>query len=84
MLGASPGSSAGSVDSNPRVVELDDKSQDGEADTDMAGAQQDSPMPDAQTAVQAGERARILRNSWEYDPIWAANLFDEMNDVLWS
>lgn len=84
MLGTSPGSSAGSVDSNHRVVELDDKSQDGEVDTDMAGAQQDSPMPDAQTAVQAGERARILRNSWEYDPIWAANLFDEMNDVLWS
>ncbi|KAI8713374.1 Fungal-trans domain-containing protein [Fusarium sp. LHS14.1] len=84
ILGTSPGSSAGSIDNNPRVVELDDKSQDGEADTNMTGAQQDSAMPDAQTAVQAGERARILRSSWEYDPIWAANLFDEMNDVLWS
>ncbi|RMJ18210.1 hypothetical protein BHE90_007229 [Fusarium euwallaceae] len=85
MLGTSPGSSAGPVKSNSRVVELDDKSQDGEADTEMANApQQDSPMPDAQTAVQTGETARILRNSWEYDPIWAANLFEEMNDVLWS
>lgn len=85
MLGTSPRSSAGSAKSNPRVVELDDKSQDGEADTEMANApQQDSPMPDAQSAVQTGETARILRSSWEYDPIWAANLFEEMNDVLWS
>lgn len=85
MLGTSPGSLAGSVDSNSRVVELDDKTQGGEPNTGMGGApQQDSPMPDAQTAVQAVETARILRSSWEYDPIWAANLFEEMNDVLWS
>ncbi|KAF4988282.1 hypothetical protein FDECE_15113 [Fusarium decemcellulare] len=78
-----PASKVARIDS--RVIELDDKASNTEADPELLnGSQQDLAVQDAPNNAQAADTTRILRNSWDYDPIWAANLFDEMTDVLWG
>ncbi|KAM5356478.1 hypothetical protein ACJ41O_003124 [Fusarium nematophilum] len=73
------------VDTDSRVVELDENSQGDEAADPilLSGSLQDSVMED-RGSVHSGGAERLFRSSWEYDPIWAANLFEEMTDVLWG
>ncbi|KAF4983414.1 hypothetical protein FZEAL_1143 [Fusarium zealandicum] len=71
------------LDSENRVVEIDDRANRDGGSSTLSGGLGDTVM-DGGGNTQARNADSVFRNSWEYDPIWAANLFEEMTDVLWG
>jgi hypothetical protein len=72
-----------SVAGLPRIIELDESPSD-VLDTGTNGSFDDSMVPDMQVASRREEVETLSRPFFEYDTIWAANLFEEITDGLWS
>lgn len=72
-----------SVAGLPRVIELDEDPSD-VLETDANGSFDDSMVPDIQVVARREELETLSRPFFEYDTIWAANLFEEITDGLWS
>ncbi|KIL94138.1 hypothetical protein FAVG1_02700 [Fusarium avenaceum] len=72
-----------SVAGLPRVIELDEDPSD-VLETDTNGSFDDSMVPDIQVVARREELETLSRPFFEYDTIWAANLFEEITDGLWS
>jgi hypothetical protein len=73
-----------SVAGLPRVIELDESPTNDVLDTGTSGSFDDSMVPDMQVVVRREELETLSRPFFEYDTIWAANLFEEITDGLWS
>ncbi|KAF4456153.1 hypothetical protein F53441_1637 [Fusarium austroafricanum] len=72
-----------SVAGLPRVIELDEKLSDDESQVEHIESFEDPTAPDTRL-VQRQEANIPLRPHFDYDVIWAANLFEEITDGLWS
>lgn len=72
-----------SVAGLPRVIELDEDPSD-VLETDTNGSFDDSMVPDMQVVARREDLETLSRPFFEYDTIWAANLFEEITDGLWS
>ncbi|KAM0547833.1 hypothetical protein ACHAPJ_010179 [Fusarium lateritium] len=66
-----------SLVSHSRIIELD------ETDREIDESLDDPSVSISQADVQPEEDNVVIRTSFDYDTIWAANLFEEMTD-LWS
>jgi hypothetical protein len=73
-----------SVAGLPRVIELDESNTSDELDTGTDRPFDDSMVPDMQVGARREELETLSRPFFEYDTIWAANLFEEITDGLWS
>ncbi|KAJ4253302.1 hypothetical protein NW762_010457 [Fusarium torreyae] len=66
-----------SLVNHSRIIELD------ETDREIDESLNDPTIQDSTAEVQPEEDNVVIRTSFDYDTIWAANLFEEMTD-LWS
>ncbi|SCO91709.1 uncharacterized protein FRV6_15837 [Fusarium oxysporum] len=72
-----------SVAGLPRVIELDEKLSDDEGQAEHVEILDDLTAPSTQI-VQREASSVLSRPHFDYDAIWAANLFEEITDVLWA
>ncbi|KAK2924695.1 hypothetical protein FoTM2_014973 [Fusarium oxysporum f. sp. vasinfectum] len=72
-----------SVAGLPRVIELDEKLSDDEGQAEHVEILDDLTAPSTQI-VQREASSVSSRPHFDYDAIWAANLFEEITDVLWA
>lgn len=72
-----------SVAGLPRVIELDEKLSDDEGQAEHVEILDDLTAPSTQL-VQREASSVSSRPHFDYDAIWAANLFEEITDVLWA
>ncbi|KAF4998657.1 hypothetical protein FGRMN_2983 [Fusarium graminum] len=73
-----------SVAGLPRVIELEEEPTKGGDADDIDGYSDDPTTQDMRAVPKQKEVASFCRPSFEYDTIWAANLFEEISDGLWS
>ncbi|RKL16062.1 hypothetical protein BFJ68_g5313 [Fusarium oxysporum] len=72
-----------SVAGLPRVIELDEKLSDDEGQAEHVEILDELTAPSTQI-VQREASSVSSRPHFDYDAIWAANLFEEITDVLWA
>ncbi|KAF5987326.1 cutinase transcription factor 1 beta [Fusarium coicis] len=72
-----------SVAGLPRVIELDEKLSDDEGQAEHVEILDDMTALNTQI-VQREASGVSARPHFDYDAIWAANLFEEITDVLWA
>ncbi|RKL50874.1 hypothetical protein BFJ72_g327 [Fusarium proliferatum] len=72
-----------SVAGLPRVIELDEKLSDDEGQAEHIEISDDVTALSTQI-VQREANSVSSRPHFDYDAIWAANLFEEITDVLWA
>ncbi|WKT52011.1 hypothetical protein QSH57_002525 [Fusarium oxysporum f. sp. vasinfectum] len=72
-----------SVAGLPRVIELDEKLSDDEGQAEHVEILDELTAPSTQL-VQREASSVSSRPHFDYDAIWAANLFEEITDVLWA
>ncbi|KAF4344582.1 cutinase transcription factor 1 beta [Fusarium beomiforme] len=72
-----------SVAGLPRVIELDEKLSDDEAVAEHIENLDDLTAHSTQLVQREGSTIGS-RPHFDYDAIWAANLFEEITDVLWA
>ncbi|KAG9501813.1 hypothetical protein J7337_007506 [Fusarium musae] len=70
-----------SVAGLPRVIELDEKLSDDEGQVEHIELSDDMTALNTQIVQREAVSARP---HFDYDAIWAANLFEEITDVLWA
>ncbi|KAF5667234.1 cutinase transcription factor 1 beta [Fusarium heterosporum] len=73
-----------SVAGLPRVIELEEEPSPGDGADDKDEPLHDQTTQHMRAVPKQGEVASFCRSSFEYDTIWAANLFEEISDGLWS
>ncbi|RYC82392.1 hypothetical protein BFJ63_vAg14698 [Fusarium oxysporum f. sp. narcissi] len=72
-----------SVAGLPRVIELDEKLSDDEGQAEHVEILDELTAPSTQLAQREASSVSS-RPHFDYDAIWAANLFEEITDVLWA
>ncbi|KAM0208257.1 hypothetical protein ACHAQD_011677 [Fusarium lateritium] len=73
-----------SVAGLPRVIELDENTLSGVLGCGIDESLDDLMVPDEHVVARQEELKTFSQPSFEYDTIWAANLFEEITDGLWS
>jgi hypothetical protein len=72
------------VNGTPRVVELDGKPATPEVDVGSSKTMEDFVPHDSQMIARQEGSHTLSRPFFDYDTIWAASLFEEITDEIWS